>query len=74
MRDQRNQQMPQLSPMDEIKLVELQCARCFQIEAHDMQTRHGGEDIDQQAGVEPVDIHEVDEPGLSLEEDMLGDF
>lgn len=58
--------------MDEIRLVEHQCKRCFRIEELDMQTRHGGENIDQQASVEPVDISQIDEPSLTDDDDFLG--
>lgn len=58
--------------MDEIRLIEHKCRRSMRIEELDMQTRHGGENIDQQAAVEPVDINEIDEPGLISDEDLLG--
>lgn len=75
MRERENQQRQrpvQLSPMDEIGLVEHQCKRCFAIEDYDMRTPHGGENIDQQAAIEPVDISQIDEPGLISDEDLLG--
>jgi len=60
--------------MDEIRLVKHQCKRSFRIEELDMQTRHGGENIDQQAAVEPVDISQIDEPSLTDDDDLLGGF
>lgn len=70
----REQPRIELSPLDEIRFVELQCERCFQIEALDMRTTHGGEDIDKQATTEPVDVLAVDEPPLGVEDNILGDF
>jgi len=61
-----------LSPLEELTLVERQCTCAFRDEARDMQTPHGGERVDEQAGVEPVDVLAVSEPPLGVEDDILG--